>query len=587
MKRIYFIAAAICTMLSFSSCSNFFDEDSTYIINADDEHLNNATDTIYSVTGILNKLQAIADRTVLLGEARGDLVNVTSATSVDLRALANFNIGDDNEYNVPRDYYAVINNCNYFIARADTAMKNNRNENVFKAEYAAVKAIRAWTYLQMVITYGKVPFVTTPILTKEDAEKTYPSRDIKGICEYFLNEDGLQNLVDQEYPNYGDIKSLPSPMFFIPMRLILGDLSLWNGNYMEAAKFYYSYIMNRNGNNTSYPTGPNRTTWLNTQWVVFSNNLNTQFSTEKNTSTSEIISIIPMDSVPSEGYYSQLRNIFNTSSDNDYKASLVPSKAMKSLSAAQSYCHYDGSNGKYVIAPKRQDNLETYNGDLRLATWWSSTENAVNSDGQRYTSQYIWKYNTRNIHIYRRTLVYLRLAEALNCAGYPHFAYQILSSGVNKRIINDSIAKYYSKEDSAMLVNTFTFPDARYVVYRPDNAFSNANTLGIHSRGSGFTPENQYYKMPVNNAITDQQEQRKWQQTQVENMIMDEEGLEFAFEGYRFYDLMRVALRRNDPSYLADKIAMRTGTMNASLKTMLEDTNNWYLKWNGQIGIAY
>ena len=49
------MAAAICTMLAFSSCSNFFDEDSTYVINADDDHLNNATDTIYSVTGILNK----------------------------------------------------------------------------------------------------------------------------------------------------------------------------------------------------------------------------------------------------------------------------------------------------------------------------------------------------------------------------------------------------------------------------------------------------------------------------------------------------------------------------------------------------
>lgn len=578
------MAAAICTMLAFSSCSNFFDEDSTYVINADDDHLNNATDTIYSVTGILNKLQAIADRTVLLGEARGDLVDVTSATSSDLRALANFTVGDDNAYNVPRDYYAIINNCNYFIAKVDTAMKNNRNENIFKAEYAAVKAIRAWTYLQMVTTYGRVPFVTTPILTKEEAEKNYPSKDIKGICEYFLHEDGLAELVDQEYPNYGDIKSLPSPLFFIPMRVILGDLSLWNGDYMEAAKYYYAYITNRNGTNTSYPIDTNRAMWTDSQFMGWVHSLKDLYSDERNTNFGELITMIPMDSIPSEGYYSQIRNIFNTSDENDYKASLVPSKSLKTLSAAQMYCHYDEDNGKYFIAPKRQD-LEEYNGDLRLGLLCRTNDNAVNSEGKRYSSQKIQKYSTRNIHIYRRTLVYLRLAEALNCAGFPHYAYQILASGVNKSIITDSIGKYYSKADSAMLVDNFTFPDARYIVWRPDNNVSNYNTIGIHSRGSGFTPENQYYKMPTNSAITDPEELRRWQQEQVEELIVNEEALEFAFEGHRFYDLMRVALRRNDPSYLAKKIAMRSGTENTALRTLLEDTSNWYLKWNGQIGI--
>ena len=128
-RRVSFYITLLTLLFTLNSCSDFFEQDSTYIVNADKDHLNNATDTIYSLTGILNKVQAIADRTILLGEVRGDLVTVNENTSADLRAVANFTIGDDNMYNNPLDYYAIINNCNYFIAKADIELKNNRKQS--------------------------------------------------------------------------------------------------------------------------------------------------------------------------------------------------------------------------------------------------------------------------------------------------------------------------------------------------------------------------------------------------------------------------------------------------------------------------
>ena len=178
---------ATASALSITGCQDFFEPESNHIIFADSDHLNNPTDTVYSMVGILQKLQAIADRSVLLGEVRGDLVDVNEYTSADLRDIALFELDDSaNVYNQPRDYYAVINNCNYYITRADTALKNNRNETIFMREYAAAKTYRAWTYLQLVLAYGKVPFVTEPILLSGDLDRDYPKLEVKDICERLI-----------------------------------------------------------------------------------------------------------------------------------------------------------------------------------------------------------------------------------------------------------------------------------------------------------------------------------------------------------------------------------------------------------------
>lgn len=575
-----------------TSCSDFFEQDSTYIIDAEKDHLNNATDTIYSLTGILNKVQAIADRTILLGEARGDLMTVTDATPADLRAVANFTIGDDNMYNNPLDYYAIINNCNYFIAKADIELKNNRNQFIFKKEYAEVKAIRAWTYLQLVTTYGRVPFVTEPIMTKEESERSYPMYDIKQVCNYFINEDNLQDLVDDEMPDYGIIKSLPSKNFLFPVRLVLADLYLWAENYYEAAKYYHDFIINRNGKSGIYPTTENSVVWASTDWDSGTDSWTTStFASRTEESTAidnELITMIPMDSIPSEGHYSQLRNIFNSTTQNDYKVSLVPSNKIINLSESQVYCYNDQGNVTYATTTK----VKEMTGDLRLSQAWETEKNVSKSTGGTYDYQYIYKYQTKHVHVYRRTLVYLRLAEALNRAGYPRYAFQILSSGVNTEVLQDSIIPHY-RADSLKIMEDFNFPGTRlssissaYVAnsspYR-DGIFE-VNTIGIHSRGSGFTPANEYYQMPYNPNITDPAEQLAWQQDKIEEMIIDEEALEFAFEGYRFYDLLRVALRRNDPAWLEKKIQGRNGNAPSGVSVDLKDQNNWFLRWKGRIG---
>ena len=556
------------------SCEDMLTQDSDNVIYADNEHLIDATDTIYSVTGIINKLQNIADRTVLLGELRGDLVDVTSATSSDLRDVALFNVGDSNIYNSPKDYYSVINNCNYFLAKADTALKNNRNEKIFKKEYAAVKAYRAWTYLQLVINYGKVPFVTEPILSKADAEKTYPKKDIKGICDYFIQD--IAPYADVDLPTYGSIRGADSHLFFMPVYVVLGDLNLWAGNYKDAAWSYYKYIDFRTLN-----TGMNKGYWDQNEFSYRSPNdtYSDLFYDETYNSNSDIVSIIPMDSCEAEGNYSKLRELYNAQEANNYTVSIVPSTALFNLSESQKYCNY---STKGVVSYAPTDLEKHKSGDLRLYSSYYTSSMKI--DKKTTLLQHIYKFSSRNVFIYRKTGIYLRMAEALNRAGFPRFAYEILSTGLNNASIQKDVLPYYPSD--SLWIKSFNFPNTEYVTNTAEN---NQNTQGVHSRGSGYSQYNEYYKFPTDTTILDSLSQQAYQVEKVEDMIMDENALETSFEGYRFYDLMRVALRRNDPSYLSKRVYNRKGsenynTMFGTIKSSLNDVSTWYLKWKEQIG---
>ena len=631
MKRIYIFISIILGMGSLVSCDDFFAQESDDVLYADKEHLNNAVDTVFSVTGILTKLQVIADRTILLGEVRGDLVQLTAAANNDLREMANFEMSDDNRYNAPSDYYAIINNCNYFITHADTALRSNRNEIIFMKEYAAVKAIRAWTYLQLALNYGRVPFVTEPLLSREEAEAAEQgtTADIQTICSYFINDlASIPERYNTEYPGYGTIADNQSKLLFFPLSIIRAELYLWRatmtGNkedYRQAALHYFKYISERNGMNSAYPTydeclyfSPRSTSYTSYSGSLYP-------ISESVAADEELITMIASDKLRSKGTYSELSNLFNSNDDNDRKVSISPSKRADEISSAQVYCQVQ-ERGFNVIYPLQQLS-DHMTGDLRLAESWIEDYDRDPFTKEMVETQYITKYGglrssdaSNNVHIYRRMMVYLRMAEALNMAGYPRMAFKILSEGINNNNILSDVIPYYdgdgvSKTDSLYL-SQFDFNPVRYQLitiddYRNGTTAQNHNMLGIHTRGSGWTPLNEFYQLPEADLpeiedsladddiyyydviIKDTPELIKRQQAFVDSLILNESALEFAFEGTRYYDIMRYAMHQKNPGQaMAEIIGARLGEENrismASIINKLADQRNWYLHWKGKIG---
>ena len=173
---------ALCCLTSTVSCSDMLLPDSEIVEFEEDNRLSTPQDTLYSVMGIIRQMQVIADRTVLLGELRADLMTTTDKATTPIKDLAAFNLSGENPYNQVSDYYAIINNCNYFLANADTSFVR-LGKKIFEKEYAVVKTYRAWTYLQLAKVYGQVPLVTTPVLTEAqaDQEMKKPYSDIYAI----------------------------------------------------------------------------------------------------------------------------------------------------------------------------------------------------------------------------------------------------------------------------------------------------------------------------------------------------------------------------------------------------------------------
>lgn len=546
MKKTYRIVltSILSCALSFSAC---VDTDSNLVDFS--PALDSPNDTVYSLLGIINKMQYVMDNSIILGEIRGDLSAVTSDATTDLQAIANFTADADNAYNTPSKYYAIIQNCNYYITRADTSL-TIRGEEVFIREYAAVKSYRAWAYLQLAIHYGSVPFFTEPILTELEADPSlYPFYDVEQISNYFI--DDLSPYVDTDIPSLGSSYDV----CFIPVRVLLGDLCLWAGRYDEAATYFHDYLT---ADDEEWPTQQYSVTWTDYEFETITD----QWSGNIDGSSS-LLTAIPMEDSEYDGVITELDDIFCSTDDNEFYYEATASTALSELSSEQRYVLvYTNPTTQLPDTVSPSEDFQYINtrqkGDLR---YYACMTNSTSSgdDGYSTSFQTLSKISSSQVIIYRLAAVYLHMAEAYNRAGFPQSAFAILKYG----LYTDAIEDYISQDEQERAGDLLNW--SRYT-------FTSENTQGLHSAGSGDAEADTSYVIPY-------LETREDSILYVEDLICNEMALELAFEGTRFADLQRIALHRNDPSFLAEKIARRNGEDNFDdeLYQKLCDQSEWYL----------
>lgn len=559
MKTKIFLFLSL--IVGMSSCESMFDTDSTSVIVDKGQQLDSPNDSLYSAMGILSQVRNLGDRYVLLGELRGDLMSTTSNATVSLQEVSNLQMTTTNDYADATEYYKVINNCNYALARMDTTVSIYQTR-VLVPEYAAIKTLRDWTYWQLALAYGEAAWIEKPIVTVEDATNTYSKVSMDVIAQNIIND--LQPFISTRPLDYGTIDGYESSKMFYPVTLLLGDMYLYLNKYAEAAQMYYDFIYTHKLRiSQSYANNWRR------------DNRSLVDIQHTQSYIGEMISGFMYSSDIREPRPSLIRLAYNE------KPQIVPSGTFVNDMEHAMHFYADQSAltiGAYLEGDLRGQAVGSGNaitpsafeskliGDENTTRIYkyllTASLNENGSDPQNTEIKGL--YSMRVLPLMRVPQVYLRFAEALNRLGKPSIAFAILKYGLSKETI-----------DSPLRVSPWELqsgePFLNFSWIETSNSSGSVGTAS-RGRGRGVALDTQNFIIPATCATAEDS------LLVVENYIVDEMAAETSFEGNRFFDLLRVAKHRNAfPEYLAEKVSKRFSDPQSAYQR-LSNKDAWFLK---------
>ena len=364
---------------------------------------------------------------------------------------------------------------------------------------------------------------------KGDIQNHSLTQAIENLIEYMhIGEDGVNGF---HTVNWNLILALPSSnltdwfLVDIPGEIVMAELYLWNKQYAEAKNAILKFmIADESGKSkvTDMNYNISASYQLHNWKQLFINNSSTLFK--------EMVAVVPFDL--NNNQVNNLQRYFSNEYPNQYY--LAPS--------SHSIDNWRYQEGLNELGDKARGDSVSYSNKMGIPT---VIKYDLDPENEVYQSD-------TDIPIYRAAELHLMLAEAYCFLGEFEVA---------MAVINDGLIQFYAN-------GVFSTPVKDIM---PQGMQLN---IGLRKR-AGLRPilvsgENSLFPSAVS-----QQDSI----VQIGRVIANETALELAYEGKRWFTLLRMARNLNMPIFIANEIAKKYEAGESDrIKQELSNFNNCYLK---------
>jgi starch-binding outer membrane protein, SusD/RagB family len=549
--------------------------------------------------GLYSLQQELVEQIVVLGELRGDLLTTTHNSSPELIEVNDFKISKDNPYASPYNFFRLIAACNSLIRQlkhdypdvvnAESAITN------YDRVYGEALTMRAWAYFNAVRIYGKMPYIYEALTSVDEIIEYVNSGVVVSEFDLVYGANGavvdtirhdtislnrryvdMRTVIDTfTYQLVNNVKAVGVNHSIInnditwnattwninSMSCLLGEMYLYDQNYLEALKYFNRILYNNND-----------------RFLI-----NNKF---RNANWRNIFSDIDVDehiyTIWFDRSYQQtnkLQQLFSPFSSNQFMMKPT-SIAVEKWETIWSNMLINRNENRLIRAGNPGD---FHRGHRVSYIYFDGTGIMPNSDVRDVLSEKSLNntYKVRQIMSSFDTAVH---KFSLNKSNLDHDANFSIYRAADIHLF---AAEIYARLNAMGVSNVY-----RGQLLLNDGSYNNdPRQLGVRGRvgfGGGHDAvdvgvSNFYIHNPYTNEIesiislSGKDYERR---ILLADAVIDERARELAFEGKRFYDLMRVAKRRNDPSYLADKVAAKFSEPKKSeIRELLMNESNWYVNY--------